>query len=123
MKFLIWVFVLLIPSILTTMLKKAGIFLGAIPTILLYGGAYLLAKFLCAKWDVKSFVKEAQKHGMTPGAYASSIFPPSLLDLCEENKNDKVAFRNILTQSVNAETITKAEANVLLRMFDFGGWY
>lgn len=123
MKVLIWIGVMFIPSAITTVLRNEGIFLGGIPTFVLYFPFFYLAPFLCAKWDVKTFEKKANKLGMTPGAYASSIFPPSLLDLCEANKNDRAAFKSILRQSVNAETITKSDANVLHHMFGVGGWY
>lgn len=120
MKFLIWFAVLLVPSIITTMLNKGDIFLGGIPSFLLYLGAYYLAKFLCAKWDVKAFQKRANKRGMTLRVYASSIFPPSLLDLCETNKYNRVELKRMLKQCVKAETITNSDANVLLYMFNVG---
>lgn len=117
MKVLIWFVVLCIPSVITTMLKKVGVGLGFLPTFLMYFGVYHLAKFLCAKWDVKVFKKEASKRGMTPEDYASSIFPPSLLNRLEASKDNRSALKNILKQSVSGEAITKSDANVLFYMF------
>ena len=85
---------------------------------------FLIPSRICAKLDVywvrrdaQTFEKEASKHGMTPGEYASTYFPPSLLDLCESNKNDKSSFEKLMKQCVEGETISKSDANVLRYMF------
>lgn len=54
MKALIWFGVLFALSFLTTMLKEAGILLGAIPTVLLYSGAVAIARALCKAIDEKN---------------------------------------------------------------------
>ena len=51
MKGLIWFGCLLVLSIITTALKTSGIMLGAIPTVLLYGGGVWVAKKLCNMVD------------------------------------------------------------------------
>lgn len=117
MKFLIWFFVCTCYGFVTTYLKKIGITLGFLPTVILAYALFSLADFLCDKWDVKSFEKTATKKGMTPGAYASTVFPPSFLELCATNKDDKREFERILKQNIKAEVITKADANVLRYMF------
>ena len=50
MKFLIWLGCLAVPSVIKTILEMNGIRLGMIPTILLFGAAIFLARFLVNKW-------------------------------------------------------------------------
>ena len=123
MKFLIWFGVYSAPIYVITICRINGIYLGFIPVVLLYSVAFFVSDFLCDKWDVKAFEKEAKKHGKTPGAYAQDIFPPSLMELCAANKNDKTEFKKILTQNVKAGAINKAHKNVLLYMFDIGAFH
>ncbi len=78
---------------------------------------FFLPKRLCAKVDVKDFEKRAELRGMTPGEYASSYFPPSLLALCEANKNDTTSFEKLMKQCIQGESISKADANVLRYIF------
>lgn len=117
MKFFIWFFVCTCYGFVTTYLKKMGITLGFLPTVILAYALFSLAYFLCAKWDVKAFEKAATKKGMTPGAYASTVFPPSFLELCAANKNDKREFERILKENIKGEVITKSDANVLRYIF------
>ena len=51
MKILIWTGCIFGLSIFITMLRTGGILLGGIPTALLYGGMFWLARTLCKKWD------------------------------------------------------------------------
>lgn len=76
-----------------------------------------LPKRFCAMLDVKEFEKLAGEQGMTPGAYASTVFAPSVLELCESNKNNKALFENLMKQYIEGEAISKAEANVLRYVF------
>ena len=123
MKFLIWIgtFVVTVISQMIADVIFQAVFTGyRMGWLLRFAFSVLMifiARSLCAKWDVKVFEKEARKRGLTPGAYASNTFPPSLLDLCEAHKNDQPSFENFLKQSIEAETITKSDANVLRYMF------
>lgn len=51
MKVLIWFLCILAVSTVKVLLQSAGIILGAIPTILLYGGGFWLGSTLCKAWD------------------------------------------------------------------------
>ena len=76
-----------------------------------------LGKTMCAKLDIKEFEKIATAKGMTPGEYASTVFSPSILDLCESNKNNNALFEKLMGQLVEGEAISKSDANVLRYMF------
>ena len=117
MKVLIWFVVLFVYGVIASQFR-----LGALPTVLLYTGTFFLAKFLCAKWDVKVFEKEASKRGMEPEEYASSIFPHSLLERLEASKDNRSMLKKILKQSIEDKKITKSDANVLFDMFFVSEW-
>ena len=51
MKFLIWFLCIFANAIITTIIKEAGVILGAIPTVVLFGATMWLARALCKKWD------------------------------------------------------------------------
>lgn len=51
MKFLIWFLCIFANALITTLIKDAGVILGAIPTVILYGATFWLARTLCKKWD------------------------------------------------------------------------
>ena len=51
MKILIWFLCILVYAVITVLFMNSGIILGAIPTVILLGGAMWLAKALCKKWD------------------------------------------------------------------------
>ena len=124
LKILIWIgcFIVCIFVILTGDLAFRLMFPGykmgyLIDLALTWLFMFFIPKRLCAMLDVKAFEKEATKRGMTPGEYASSTFPPSLLDLCESNKNNRENFDRLMKQCIEGESITKADANVLRYMF------
>ena len=50
MQILIWGVLIVSVSIITTALSANGVFLGAIPTILIYCGMFWLGKTLCKMW-------------------------------------------------------------------------
>lgn len=54
MKFLIWLVTLFVAAVITTAASFSGISLGAIPTILIYGLAFWIARTLCRKHDEKN---------------------------------------------------------------------
>ena len=51
MKFLIWFLCIFSNALITTLIKESGVILGAIPTVILYGATFWLARALCKKWD------------------------------------------------------------------------
>ena len=51
MKVLIWVGCVLVYAIVVTLINSAGVILGAIPTMILFGGMMWAAKTLCKKYD------------------------------------------------------------------------
>ncbi len=127
MRFLIRICCFLIYVAIVTAIRIEGFILGAIPTIVLFLLWCSCSEFLCNKlgnkWDIKAFEKAAAKKGMTPGAYALTVFPPSLIEICAANKDNKTEFDRLLKQSIKGEVITKSEANVLLHMFNVGSWH
>lgn len=44
MKFLIWFLCIYANALITTLIKEAGVILGAIPTVILYGATFWLAR-------------------------------------------------------------------------------
>ena len=122
MKILIWAMCFLVYGVVRTTLQNVGIYLGFIPTVLLYTGLFYLATRLCTMWDVKRFEKEAKQHGMTIGEYANAKFKNGFLQLCREHLYDKRELRKMLSNSVKEDVITKAESNVLFYIYDKGLW-
>ena len=123
MKVLIWIGVFIV-SVIAQLIADAifqailtGYRMGWILRFVFFVLMIFIGKSLCAKWDVKTFEKEARKRGLTPGAYASNTFPPSLLDLCESYQNDMTSFERLMKQSIDGDVITNADANVLRYMF------
>lgn len=51
MKVLIWVLCILVYSLITMTLQVCGLQLGGIPTVILAGGTFWLARMFCRKWD------------------------------------------------------------------------
>ena len=51
MKILIWLGCLFVPAFIKVLLQNNGIFLGGIPTWILYGVTIWTARHLCQKWD------------------------------------------------------------------------
>ena len=60
MKILIWGGLIFTASAIPTVLRMNGIFLGAIPTMLIFGAALFLAGTLCKLWDNHRNEKEAR---------------------------------------------------------------
>ena len=51
MKVLIWFLCIFANALITTLIKEAGVSLGGIPTVILCGATFWLARTLCKKWD------------------------------------------------------------------------
>ena len=61
MKILIWFLCLLVYAIITTTFQWNGIYLGAIPTMILFGVALILARSLCKAYDKHKNEKNQDK--------------------------------------------------------------
>ena len=59
MKVLIWLFCFFVVAVIQTAAREAGLILGAIPAMLLFGLAWWSAKKLCALWDQRQAEKVA----------------------------------------------------------------
>lgn len=58
-KILIWLLCFFVVSVIQTAAREAGVILGAIPAMLLFGLAWWSAKKLCALWDQRQAEKAA----------------------------------------------------------------
>ena len=117
MKALIWIAVCFVYGLIVTMMAESGIILGGIPTAILVGVLFSTARYLCSRWDVKTFNKEASKQGMSPRKYAQLRFNLGLLNACDANSHDKKALKSMLKTSAKNGVISKSDANVLFDMF------
>jgi hypothetical protein len=127
MKVLIWILVLCIPSVITTALKNVGIGLGFLPTVLMYAGAYWLAKFLCEKWqekrdlhrrgiDVDVIDGKATIDGKSRREYLIEHTPKFIIDFCEE-RHTVECLESLLKPYVKSGVITKKMASALAEEF------
>ena len=66
MKVLIWFLCIFTNALITTLIKEAGVILGAIPTVILYGATFWLARTLCKKWDEHKESKAMEKAASAP---------------------------------------------------------
>ena len=58
MKILIWILCIFANALISTVLRQSGILLGAIPTMIFFGGTLWVARFLCKKWDCRNVNKK-----------------------------------------------------------------
>ena len=58
MKFIIWLSFIFAYALLTTLITQSGVFIGVIPTCLLFSSFYTLAMLCCKAWDIKQFEKK-----------------------------------------------------------------
>ena len=89
MKFLIWFLCILSNPIIITLIKKAGVILGAIPTMILFGATSWLAMTLCKKWDKHKENKEAAKKAPTQ---PTSVKPATPQPVSQIPTNNKICF-------------------------------
>jgi hypothetical protein len=57
MKFLIWFVTIFVTALITSVIREAGIILGAIPTVIIYGAMLWVARTLCKKYDERKGIK------------------------------------------------------------------
>ena len=72
MKVLIWFLCIFANALITTLIKEAGVILGAIPTVILYGATFWLARTLCKKWDEHKESKATKKAASVPTPQATT---------------------------------------------------
>lgn len=122
MKFLIRLGVYAAPPVTLCILTALGFRLGALPVLLLYVPCTFLDRYWCAQIDLNRFVKEAKAKGYSTWDYAKIKFPPSLLMLCQSNRSNVAEFKRQLKQNIDADCITKSDANILLNIFGVARW-
>ena len=83
---------------------------------------FRLDRYWCAQIDLNRFVKEAKAKGYSTWDYAKIKFPPSLLMLCQSNRSNVAEFKRQLKQNIDADCITKSDANILLNIFGVARW-
>ena len=113
MKVLIWFVVLLVPSVITTMLKKVGIGLGFLPTFLLYTVCFFVAKALCSRWEIYDIQRKASKAGMTPFEYVKSQTPQTIIKHLESEKGCPGELRSQINHYVESKSMKKVYADIL----------
>lgn len=64
MKALIWVGCCFAFGLITTLVKQFGVVLGGIPTLILAGGIFWLARTLCEKYDEHKIQKNLHKNNI-----------------------------------------------------------
>ena len=114
MKGLIWFVSLLAVAVITTVLKKAGISLGFIPTFLLYGAGFFVAGVLCKKWEFHSVEKAASKAGMTPFAYVKAQIPATIVNHLETEKQHPAELEAYLKNCVKEGFVKRVYADILI---------
>lgn len=99
MKFLIWFSCIFANALITTLIKEAGVMLGAIPTVILFGATIWLARTLCKKWDEHKENKEAAKTAKsqptsikTTVPQPSPVNPPTPQPVRQNPVTDKIYF-------------------------------
>ncbi len=61
MKVLIWFLCIFANALIIPLIKEAGVILGAIPTVILCGATFWLARTICKKWDEHKENKAVEK--------------------------------------------------------------
>lgn len=93
MKFLIWCFCIFANAIITTIVKEAGVILGAIPAVVLFGATMWLAKTLCKKWDEHKENKKTEKKVKTqPVTHPASVELVAPQPVSQIQVNHKICF-------------------------------
>lgn len=105
MKVLIWVLCFFANALITTVLKEElGIGLGAIPTILLFGGTIWLARTLCKKWDKHKKSKKATEVAENK----ENSINAETIDLNEKTLNSNI---QVSQESTTVSTILEPSEN------------
>lgn len=123
MKFLIYWFAFGFYGFITVYLKKLGITLGAIPTVVIAGACYFVAKKLCKVWDqhrrrmdIAAIDSKASAAGKSRREYLIEHTPGFIIDICEGNHSAE-SIVEMLRPHIKAGVITLQMVNALSEEF------
>lgn len=123
MKVLIWSLACACYGFVTTYLKKIGIGLGFIPTVILVGGLFSLARLLCKRWDLRrrrmdiaAVDGKAYAEGKSRREYLIEHAPGFIIDICEGN-HSAASIVEMLKPHIKAGVITSQMVNALSEEF------
>ncbi len=106
MKVLIWILCLFANGLITTILKEGGIWLGAIPTAILFSITIWMANALCKKWDN---YKKMKAGNATPYESRFTECPKCGEPLIKNSKLCGKCGTEILVEGENITSIPKCE--------------
>lgn len=114
MKVLIWFLCIFGYALLDTLLKVfGGITLGAIPTVILFGGMMWLAGTLCLQWDISVLKKKAREEGLSLFQYVARDVSPELLQELEKMGGNYDHTHAYLKKCSSQRRVTKPQAKIL----------
>lgn len=114
MKVLIWFFCIMTNAVITVLLGYMGVFLGGIPTALLFVLTVYAANWLCKKWDAHCIYRDAQQRGVMSIDIVRERVPLALLYECEDRRQDVTALKALLKKARKHYGINAAQADILL---------
>lgn len=119
MKVLIWIGCFFSVAVIQMIVSDFGIILGGIPTALLFGAAWFVAKKLCDKWDMHNIEKKAAEANMTVSEYAKQGLSEDFLAKVEHvfNTLPYERAKDKLKECVKKKKITKDQYIILLREY------
>lgn len=84
MKIFIWFLCILANAIITTVIKESGVILGAIPSVLLFGGTMWLARTLCKKWDEHKQTNTSEQNAPTQASQPANSETNDQIQFCRK---------------------------------------
>lgn len=120
MKALVWFLTYFLIAAIQTALRMGGVYLGAIPTVILYGGAIAVARAICKGLDDDG--KDGQKkiEDVPPevrerfGDDVAVLAPPPVLEKCSELKGDREKLKKYLEGCVSYNLVREEHIPYLL---------
>ena len=123
MKFLIYLFVFGVYGFITVYLKNIGIYLGFLPTVILTGASYFVARKLCKRWDlhrrrmdIAAIDGKAYAEGKSRREYLVEHAPKFIIEICEGN-HSAASINEMLKPHIKAGVITNQMVNALSEEF------
>ena len=114
MKVLIWFLCIFGYALLKTLLQVfGGITLGAIPTVILFGGMMWLAGSLCLQWDISFLKRKAREEGLSLFQYVARDVSPELLQELEKMGGNYDHTHAYLKKCSSQRRVTKPQAKIL----------
>ena len=114
MKVLIWFLCIFGYALSQTLLQvSGGITLGAIPTVILFGGMMWLARSLCLQWDISFLKKKAHEEGLSLFQYVARDVSPELLQELEKMGGNYDKTHAYLEKCSSQRRVTKPQAKIL----------